>query len=159
MSYPLNDQIEAALVAVVDGAICAYNTAHPSATVSAQVVTGKGATDKTLPIVVCAVDGDGEEDPKGTGNLMVRFEVDVRSSMTDETQAQDDALINVVHGAIIVQDLPGSINSAAVIAGIPITVFPMGFQFEAPTSGKDEVGAWIDTARGRLYVCGSVIAP
>jgi hypothetical protein len=145
----LNNELEEAFANLIGGAI----------SLEANVYTGKSSGDKALPCVICAADGDGEEDPKGTGNFWVRMSITMRASAATLADGVDPKpasvqLVSDVHQLVYVDDLPAQLNSQ----GRTLTVFPQGIIFDAPKSGWDDLGAWVDEISARVYCCASVLA-
>lgn len=143
MSTLVCDELDTALAAVISAA---------GAGALAAVVPGKNATNKTLPIVICVSEGDGEDDPKGSGNFWLSAQVIVKSSAVDGDAplASDQALVELVFMALLTADLPEKLTAAAR----SLTVFPQGVFFGAQESGRDESGHWMDTLPLRVYCCG-----
>lgn len=131
----------------------------------AQVATGKNFEDKTIPIVICAVDSSAvEEDPKGTGNFWLNWSVAIKTraiknaTATNPADAPKDTsqtLVSLVMTTLMVDNLPALLSAAVT----DFTAFPNGVLFNSPSSGKDEHGIWIDELSGRIYCCPSTLAP
>lgn len=159
--FLLNDKAEAALAQLVT----------PAAE-SAQVVTGKSATDKEAPpIVICSATAEDQEDPKGSGNFFVACSVAIKTQAIpneDGTGAPDadpadlaaavksdnQELVAAVFGVVMVADLAAKLSAAVD----DFTVFPASIIFGAPESGRDAKGVWIDVVHFRCYACGSKLS-
>lgn len=159
--FLLNDKVEAALEVIVRQAVTAV-----------QVVTGKSAAVKMVPpVIICAAEADGQEDPFRSGNFFVNGSVAIKTlAVPDEdgvesskSNAQSSAdleaavksdsqdLVASVFGAVCVADLAEQLTAA-----VPdLTVFPGSVQFGAPESGRDAKGIWNDVIHFRCYACGS----
>jgi hypothetical protein len=141
--------LEAALVGIVGPAVAGL----------ASVSAGRSPSTKALPCVICWAEGEElEEDPKGSGNFWVNWGIAVKGSAGQQPGAAsptlaDIALATAAFNAVHVDNLVDLVNGA----GTGITVFPNGFFFSAPKSGRDEEGVWSDELRGRVYCCGGVI--
>lgn len=152
----VNDKLEAALVALITPAVAALVPVP-------DVVPGKDSGDKTLNVVICDAQGEGEEDPKGTGNFFLDAEIEMRSTAvpnetaatpaTPDPKIANQAMVTAVTTVIMVDNLPALLSAA-----VPnFTVFPNGIIFKGPGRRQDETGAWIDTLGLRAYCCGSSI--
>jgi hypothetical protein len=146
----LNDKIESALVAIISAAVT-------DLTVS--VVPGKYAADKTLPVVICSADGDGPDDPPGTGNFWINATVTVKASASDAAsaaQAKTDqqSLADSVFNALYLDTLAAGLSAAATA----LTVFRGSVQFSSVESGEDAEGVWLDSVRIRMLACSSSLA-
>jgi hypothetical protein len=128
---------------------------------AANVYNGKSSSNKKLPCVICAADGDSvEEDPPRSGNYWVNVETSVKlSSHTEPTaqtnpQADEVGLLKQVFDILRTNSLADLLNAQ----GQDLTVLPEGFFFLAPKAGRDEMGAYVDTMPIRLYCCPSKLA-
>jgi hypothetical protein len=159
MSYLLSDKLEAAFVVVLDAV----------ADASALVVPGKNYEDKTFypdqiegeppqGIVICSASGEGEEDPKGTGNFWIGATIAIKSlsfpnpdgtNPADNPKTPNEALVSVVHTALMDDGLSTSLSAAVD----DFTVFPQAIIVSAPTRSQDEAGAWVDEIALRIYCC------
>lgn len=149
MSELLNE-VESAFVSLITTAI----------TTQANVYTGKSSGDKSLPWVVCEANGDGEDDPKGSGNFWVNVRTMVKVSGATEAGGPDPkiadvALVSNVWTVLQVTNLDAQLNAQAR----NLTVFPTAFIIGAPTREYDETGGWVDILPIRIYCCNSVLAP
>lgn len=128
------------------------------------VYTGRDSQNKKLPCVICAVDGDAEEDPPRTGNYWVNVEISVKhtaateASDTVDPKADAIALTKSVFDLLRINNLDATINAIAATAPLDLTIFPQGFFFSAQKSGRDELGVYVDTLPVRLYCCPSILA-
>lgn len=131
--------------------------------VSANVYTGKGSLDKEAPCVICSAEPEGEEDPKGTGNFFMQGIVTCKGyGVINEDGAGNPAdprgdsqtVVATVFAAIQRDDLGAAMNAAVS----DLHVFAASPQLQAPESGKDEQGVWIDELRVRLYCCASALS-
>ncbi len=155
-AFLVNDKLEAALVALITPAVSAL-TPIPA------VVGGKASTDKEAPIVICDCQGEGEDDPQGTGNFWLRGEIQIKhTGVPNETGADpatadpitaNEALITAVCGAVMVDDLEAQLTAAVS----DFHVFSGSASFSAPVRGQDENGNWVDTIALRVYCCGSAL--
>lgn len=159
--FLLNDKAEAALAAIV----------MPAAG-TAQVFTGKTATDKQPPpVIICSAAAEEQEDPRGSGNFFVNCSVAIKTgavvnedgtapadadqaALAAAVKAQNQALVAAVYGAVMVADLDAQMSEAIN----DFTVFPASVQFGAPESGRDANGVWIDVLHFRCYACGSALS-
>lgn len=121
---------------------------------------GKSPGEKVLPAVICEAQGEGEEDPKLSGNFVMGFML--RPMATAATEADgadpttaDNLLVSAVWHAVCITDLDAQLNAQGRI----LTVFPNGFFLSAPTLEQDALGGWHNVIRGRVYCCNSVLAP
>jgi hypothetical protein len=156
VSFYLNDKVESALVAIITPGV------DPGLGIT--ITTGKNSIDKGMPCIICWADGDGEEDPKDTGNFFINAEVQVKRSgvpnedgtgLLPDPKVPDESLINAVFGPLLDDGLAASLSAA-----VPdFTVLPGGVFREAPKRGYNEEGAWVDSMALRLYCCGSSLAP
>ena len=145
--FLLNDKAEAALAAIVTAAAG-----------TAQVVTGKTATDKEAPpLIICSAAAEEQEDPPHTGNFFVNCSVAIKTgaivnedgtapadadqaALEAAVKAENQALVAAVYGAVMVADLAEQMSEAID----DFTVFPASVVFGAPESGRDGKGVWID---------------
>lgn len=144
----LTNSLEAAFVGLVQAAV-------PTVT----VVPGRWPLPKVLPLVICAADGEGDEDPPRSGNVWVDVKVVVKGSAAVDVDGGNPApwsagLAGTVFDAVHQDNLDALLNAQ----GQTMTVFPMGFLFGAPESGRDEAGVWVDILPVRVYCCEGVIA-
>src|ERR1051326_1219942 len=156
MLFLLNDKCESALAALVMPAAFAVEP-------EINVYPGKSSAERALPCVICGADGDGLEDPKGTGNFWMDCYVaiehgavpneDGTSPDGPDPKVADQALVSAVFGGLMVEDLAAQLSAA----GADFTVFPMGVIFGAPEGGRNEDGVWIDRLPIRLYCCGRAL--
>ena len=139
----LNDKIEEALASLVSAAVGDL----------ASVVTGKASGTKALPVVICAANGSGEDDPPGSGNFWVDVAVQVKTSASDSETAKEDsqAIIDAVASVVEAEGLPDQITNS----GLGVTVLSPQVKYTAPESGQDEEGAWIDSITIGFYACES----
>lgn len=149
MDFLLNDKVESALVALVRAAV---------ADTAVSVLPGKDAGTIALPCVICAADGDGLEDPIGTGNCWVNATVAIKHAAADEMDEVEaktymQELVAQVFGAVQVGDLAEKLTAAIE----DFTVFPGSVVFGAAESGRDEAGVWVDSLPVRLYCCGQTL--
>lgn len=147
MSFLPNDKLEAALVALLAAPVAAVNPA-------CSVVAGGSPGDRALPEVICAVDGDGEEEPKSSGNFWLNAMVTLKTKATTDDSATPEAdrqaLASAIYGVLYVDGLPALLSAAAS----DFFVFPLGVTFSAPTRGQDG-DAWFDQFPLRVYCCAS----
>jgi hypothetical protein len=127
--------------------------------------TGKDNSEKVLPCVIIAADGDGSEDPPDTGNFNCKVIISVKGlavhdpNLTDAEQtdpkANDLSAVDAVFGILMDDGLQPALNATAYA----ITVFPRGISFDSPTCGRDQAGVWVDEMTLHLYCCGSKLEP
>jgi hypothetical protein len=153
LSFHLTEKIEDAAVVLVSAAVGSL----------ASVLPGQGSDDKTAPCVICACDGDGEEDPRGSGNVYVTLRIICKGfgvQNADGTGTQADpslatrAVVDLAFGAIQIDTLEADLSAATN----DLTVFPASSVMQSPTKTTDEHGVWIDELSVRLYCCGSALA-
>ncbi|HEV2350804.1 MAG TPA: hypothetical protein VG028_13265 [Terriglobia bacterium] len=155
-SFFLNDKIEEALVAIIT------QTVPAAALAGVEVLPGKNPGIKSAPCVICFCDGDGEEDPRGSGNFWVDAGVGIKfyavanpdgSGDEPDPKGANQALISAVFGAIWLSNLDALLSAAVA----DLTVFPTSVIFQAHSSGRDQDGAWIDELRFKCYCCASAL--
>lgn len=149
MSELLNE-VESAFVSLVAAGVGSLANVYP----------GKFSGDKALPWVVCEASGEGEDDPKGSGNFWVNVRTGVKVSAATEAGGPDPkiadvSLVSNVWTILQVTNLETQLNAQAR----NLTVFPTAFIIGAPTREYDETGAWVDILPIRIYCCNSVLAP
>lgn len=139
----LTDKLESAFVSVLQSAIPGV-----------QIVTGKNATVKGVPIIICWADGQGEEDPPFSGNYWLNGAVEikghagpVKNSAAAKVAQQD--LHGLVYDALRVTDIAEQLTAGVA----DFTVFPNAVLFDAPVSGNDDAGVWTDAFPFRVYCC------
>ena len=153
MSELLNE-VESAFVSLIAG-----NLPAPIGPPQ-NVYPGKSSGDKALPWVVCAANGEGEDDPKGSGNFWVNVRIMVKTWSATEAGGPDPKIADVafvsnVWTILQVTNLDTQLNAQAR----NLTVFPTAFLIGAPTREYDAEGSWMDILTIRLYCCNSILAP
>jgi hypothetical protein len=147
MSYLPNDRLESALAAVMTAAVAALNPLP-------KVYTGIGTDEKVLQSITCMADGDGEEDPKGTGNFWVMAKVQFRTrpypDVTADPKGARQILLDAGLTALMDSTLPATLSAAVT----NLTVFDNGIVYSAVKMGQDAKGAWVDELEMRCYCCG-----
>ena len=124
----------------------------------ANVYGGKNSGDKQLPCVICEAAGEGEEDPKSSGNYWFRIQWRIRATSATEEAGPDPTLADTqlvadVSALFRVTDLDAGLNAQGRI----LTV--LGFVLESPIREENELGGWDDILSARVYCCNSVLAP
>jgi hypothetical protein len=129
--------------------------------VNTNVYTGKASSNKKAPCVICACDGEQEEDPPRTGNFWISVEVSVKSIAATEPGAtvdplsSDQAFVKSVFDIVCVNVIDALLSAQ----GFDLTILPQGFIFGSFKSGRDEQGVYVDQLPIRLYCCASILAP
>lgn len=128
--------------------------------VGGNVYGGRSAGDRTLPNAVCEAIGDGEEDPKLSGNFWMNMRITCKGTAATEADGFDPtpldvAFVKSVFEPLLVDDLPAQLNAQ----GRNLTVLPNGYITSAPTQEQDAEGSWVDVLTIRCYCCASVLAP
>ncbi len=151
----INDKCEAAFVALLTAAIAELGEevgVHPA----------KDSEDKTSPLVICDAQGEGEEEPKYTGNYWLDVSIIVKhAGVPDEdgTETEADpktldlALLEAVKAVVSADELEAQLSGAVEA----FTVFERSIIRGSPIRGRDEQGVWIDTFPIRLYCCDSAL--
>lgn len=158
MTFLLNAKAEDAFVALLTPV--AHGIDPSSIVVEG---TASGERIQSVPYVICDADGEGEEEPRFTGNFWLNVSVRIlRSAVQNEDGSNpnapdpdiaSEALTSAIFGALQVDNL-----AALLSAAVPdFTVLPNGVRFDAPTSGQNEQGWWIDEMKLKLYCCASSI--
>lgn len=149
---PLLNSLELAFQSLILGALGSGNN----------VYTGKDSSNKALPCAIVAADGESlMEDPPHSGNFWVEVELSVKATAATEPAALADptvadmAFVQSVFSIVQVSNLDVLLNSQ----GQSLTVFPTGFFFMSPKSGRDELGAWVDQLKLRVYCCQANLLP
>lgn len=124
------------------------------------VYGGRSPGDRVLPNVVCDAIGEGEEDPKLTGNFWMNMRITCKSSAATEAGGfdptlQDVAFVKSAFDPLLVDDLPAQLNAQ----GRTLTVLPNAYITSAPSTEQDSEGAWVDVLMIRCYCCASILAP
>ena len=155
--FLINDKVEMALAAVVAEAVAGM---VPELTRPVRVVTGKASGDvPEPPLIECSAQAEGEDDPRGSGNVWVSASVAVRSSAVpnedgtgtgEDPRVENQALVAAVYAGLATTDLAERLGAA--VEGL--TVFPGSVMWSAPESGRDKNGVWVDVMHLKFYGCG-----
>lgn len=163
MNAPV-DKFESALVAIIQPALDALGAIFDGATATA--VTSKESSDRPLPVVICACQGNqAEEEPKGSGNCWLDAEISIKHRAKDEPDAGaaatageaktlDQELVSAVREVVYADDLAQQLTDAED----DFTVHPGSVQFNSPSSGQDDQGIWVDQINLRALCCASDLA-
>ncbi len=165
----LMDSAEEAMASLLGAVTAAHTYANESGVaVAIPCYTGKASGVKSVPNVTCEAVGQGAEDPPFTGNYWVGMNVQVRyvakqnpagdNEAAADPKDADKSLVSAVANALAADDLWSQLNTAAAALGIAFTVFDNAVLRDAPTSGRDPEGTWIDEFGLRLYCCASTLS-
>jgi len=151
MAFLLTDKCELAFCAVLE-----------TANVPCVIVPGKAEAPKVLPIVICSAEGEGEEDPKGSGNFWYSVTTSVKHNAYDlqptpdgqdppDEKADNEAIITAAFQALQVDNLPKLLSDSTD----DFFVWPSSCIVGSPQASKDESGIYIDSLTIRIYCCGT----
>lgn len=149
--FLLNDKAELAFVSTIKPAVLAAGL-DPG-----MVVAGKAYDLKIVPIVICESSGEGEEEPKGSGNFWLDISVQVKTPafLTDPASQVDpktsgELIVKTVFGTLQVDNLPSLLSGAIA----DFYVFDNAFLVGSPQRSNDDSGIWTDSITVKIYCCG-----